>query len=153
MKSTVSAIALAAAACLASVGLATVAGGQTTPATTQPGPAAQRPAPTKAEAEAFVARAERELAEFSVISGRAQWVNATYITEDTDALAAYFGTIGTQMGVRFAGEAAHFLRAPGLDEATRRKLETLRLGLTLPAPTTEGAAAELNRISTDLSSQ
>jgi peptidyl-dipeptidase A len=29
----------------------------------------------------------------------------------------------------------------------------LRSGLTLPAPTTEGAAAELNRISTDLSSQ
>ena len=51
MKSTVSAIALAAAACLASVGLASVAGGQTAPA--QPGTTAQRPAPTKAEAEAF----------------------------------------------------------------------------------------------------
>ena len=152
MKSHVSTIALAVAACLASVGAASLANGQQTPAasTTTPAP---RAAPTKAEAEAFVARAERELAEFSVISGRAQWVNATYITEDTDALAAYFGTIGTQMGVRFAGEAAHYLRAPGLDEVTRRKLNVLRLGLTLPAPTTEGAAAELNRISTDLSSQ
>ena len=149
MRSTVSAIALAAAACLASVGLASVAGGQTPAAQ----PSAPRAAPTKAEAEAFVARAERELQDFSVIAGRAAWVNATYITEDTDALGAYFGTIGTQMGVRFAGEAAHYLRAPGLDAATQRKLNTLRLGLTLPAPTTEGAAAELNRISTDLSSQ
>ena len=140
MKSHVSTIALAVAACLASVGAASLANGQQTPAASATTPA-PRAAPTKAEAEAFVARAERELAEFSVISGRAQWVNATYITEDTDALAAYFGTIGTQMGVRFAGEAAHYLRAPGLDEVTRRKLNVLRLGLTLPAPTTEGAAA------------
>ena len=35
----------------------------------------------------------------------------------------------------------------------RRKLNILRSALTLPAPTTAGAAAELNRISTDLSSQ
>jgi peptidyl-dipeptidase A len=41
-----------------------------------------------------------------VIGGRAQWVNATYITDDTDALAAYFGTIGTEKGVAYAKEAA-----------------------------------------------
>ena len=62
MKSPVSVIALASAACFASVGLASVAGGQTPAA--QPGAAAERAAPTKAEAEAFVARAEREFAEF-----------------------------------------------------------------------------------------
>ena len=115
---------------------------------------AERAGPaTAAEADAFVARAERELAEYSAINNRAQWVNATYITQDTDALAAHFGTIGTEMGVRFANESARYANVPDLSPDTRRKLNILRSGLTLPAPTTAGAAAELNRISTDLQSQ
>jgi peptidyl-dipeptidase A len=121
---------------------------------------AARPAPpeptgpaTAAEADAFVARAERELSQYAVINNRAQWVNATYITEDTDALAAYFGTIGTEMQVRLATEAARYSNVAGLSPDTRRKLSILRNGLILAAPTTDGAAAELNRISTDLGSQ
>jgi peptidyl-dipeptidase A len=109
--------------------------------------------PAAAQADAFVARAERELAEFSIINARAQWVNATYITQDTDALAAHFGTIGTELQVRLAGEAARFQNVPGLSADTRRKLDILRAGLVLPAPTTDGAAAELNRIATELQSQ
>ncbi|HEY0027851.1 MAG TPA: M2 family metallopeptidase [Allosphingosinicella sp.] len=108
--------------------------------------------PTLEDARAFVARAEKELAEFSVLNSRAQWVNATYITDDTDALAAHFGTIGTEMSVRLANEAARFANVPGLDYDTSRKLNTLRSALVLPAPTTPGAAAELNTISTRLSS-
>jgi peptidyl-dipeptidase A len=107
---------------------------------------------TPAAADAFVAQAEKELREFSLISARAQWVNATYITEDTDALAAHFGTIGTEMSVRLAGEAARFQNVPGLSYDTKRKLDFLRQGLVLPAPTTPGAAAELNEISTRLQS-
>src|SRR5690606_39153848 len=119
-----------------------------------PAPAAPANAqPTAAEAEAFVQRAERELAEFSTINARAQWVNATYITDDTNALAAYFGTIGTEMGVRYATEAARYINLPGLSDDTRRKLNLLRNGLVLAAPSTAGAAAELNRISTDLSAR
>ena len=118
-------------------------------------PSRRAPAtPTAAEADAFVARAERELAEFAVINARAQWVNATYITQDTDALAAHFGTIGTEMGgaLRQRGGALPE-RRPASAPTRRRKLNILRSGLTLPAPTTAGAAAELNRISTDLQSQ
>ena len=155
MKSTVSLRAIAAAACL--VGACASTGTETAAAPATPAaPAAEPEAsaqPTAAEADAFVARAERELAEFTVIASRAQWVNATYITQDTDALAAHFGTIGTEMGVRFANEAARYANVPDLSYDTRRKLNILRSGLTLPAPTTAGAAAELNRISTDLSSQ
>ncbi|MEA3029243.1 MAG: peptidyl-dipeptidase [Sphingomonadales bacterium] len=108
---------------------------------------------TAAEADAFIARAERELSQYAVINNRAQWVNSTYITEDTDALAAYFGTIGTEMQVRLATEAARYSNVTGLSPDTRRKLAIMRNGLILAAPTTEGAAAELNRISTDLGSQ
>ena len=114
-------------------------------------PAASGPA-TAAEAEAFVARAEQELADFSVIQARADWINATYITDDTDALAAHFGAIGTEMRVKYATEAARFQNVPGLSADTRRKLDILRGGLVLPAPTTAGAAAELSRLTTGLQS-
>jgi len=155
MKSSVSLFAIALSACLVA-GCATRSGDAVAEASPPPpADASAEPAgePTAAEADAFIARAERELAEFSVISSRAQWVNATYITPDTDALAAHFGTIGTEMQVRLANEAARFQNAPGLSADTRRKLDILRASLTLPAPTTPGAAAELNRIATDLQSQ
>ena len=63
---------------------------------------------TVEDATKFMAGAEKELADFSEYGGRIAWVNATYITPDTDALNAHFGTIGTEMGVRFANEAARF---------------------------------------------
>jgi peptidyl-dipeptidase A len=107
---------------------------------------------TPAGADAFVAAAEKELSEFGILNARAQWVNSTYITEDTDALATHFGTIGTEMSVRLANDAARFQNVVGLSYDTRRKLDTLRGGLVLPAPTRPGAAAELNEISTRLQS-
>jgi peptidyl-dipeptidase A len=157
MKSTVSLIAIAAASLLASG--CTTASADTSAATTArndaPAVMAAAPAaaaPTVAEADAFVARAERELGEFSVLASRAQWVNATYITDDTDALAAHFGTVGTEMQVRLANEAARFTGVQGLSYDTRRKLDMLRSSITLPAPTGAGLAAELNQISTRLQS-
>ena len=107
---------------------------------------------TAAAAQAFLARAEKELADFNVIYARAQWVNATYITEDTDALAAYFGTINTEMQVRLASEAARYQKAPGLSAEARRKLDILRGGIILPAPSAPGTATELNQIATRLNS-
>ena len=79
-------------------------------------------------------------------------MNATYINDDTDALAAYFGTIGTEKGVKYALEAAKYATVPGLDPDTARKLNILRGALVLPAPTTPGAATELNTIATRLQS-
>jgi peptidyl-dipeptidase A len=159
MKSTVSLLALAAATL--AVSACTTAAPDTqqaaapaaaSSAAAEPSPSARRRA-SAADADAFVARAENELAELSTIGQRAAWVNATYITPDTDALAAYFGTLDTELRVRLANEAAQFQDVSGLNRDTRRKLDILRSSLTLPAPTTAGAAAELNRISTDLQSQ
>ena len=111
------------------------------------------PHPLTAEgARQFIADVEKDLFDFSVISGRAQWVNATYINDDTDALAAYFGTIGTEKGVKYAKDAAQYSQVPGLDPDTARKLNILRGALVLAAPSTQGAAAELNEISTRLQS-
>lgn len=120
-----------------------------TPSTTAA--AGQYPA-TPEGARAFIASVEKDLFDLSVIGGRAAWVNATYINDDTDALAAYFGTIGTEKGVKYATEAARFAQVQGLDFDTARKLNILRGALVLAAPTSEGAAAELNTITTRLQS-
>ena len=54
---------------------------------------------------------------------------ATYINDDTDALAAYFGTIGTEKGVKYATRGgANMPQVPGLDSDTARKLNILRGG-------------------------
>jgi peptidyl-dipeptidase A len=108
--------------------------------------------PTAAEADAFVAQVEKEYADFNLYGSQVAWVNATYITDDTDALSARVGTQGTEMGVRFAKRAALFAKAPGLSYDTKRKLDYLRAGLVLPAPSTDGAANELNVIATRLNS-
>ena len=110
------------------------------------------PPPTAAEADAFVAAAEKELDAKSVDAARIAWVNATYITDDTDALAARSGAEMTELGVRQALGAARFKDTPGLSAVTRRKLDLMRNGLTLPAPTRPGAADELSTLSTRMSS-
>ncbi len=114
--------------------------------------AATAHAQTVAEADTFVANAEKALGDFSLYAARVQWVKATYITDDTDALAAKAGAEGTEMSVKYAIEAAKYAALPGLSYDTKRKLDILRGGLTLPAPTTDGAAKELNDIATRLDS-
>jgi peptidyl-dipeptidase A len=153
------------AASVSLVAMALAGCAATPPAETAATSPAAAPAATPAEAStaaafpltpdgarAFVAQVEKDLFELSIISGRAAWVNSTYITDDTDALAAYFGTIATEKGVKYAGEAAQYARVPGLDFDTARKLNILRGALVLPAPTTPGAANELNTIATRLQS-
>ncbi|MBS0504701.1 MAG: M2 family metallopeptidase [Proteobacteria bacterium] len=109
-------------------------------------------APKAADADAFVAKAEKDLSDFSNDAQRVAWINNTYITDDTDALSAKYGTIGTEMSVKLAKEAAGYQKVPSLSFDTKRKLDFLRGGLVLPAPTTPGAATELNEIATRLNS-
>ncbi|MEO7504762.1 MAG: M2 family metallopeptidase [Sphingomicrobium sp.] len=144
----------------ASVSLAALALASCAPATQMAGPAPLAPAAaatgdyplTPDGARAFVAAAEKDLLDYGTISQQAAWVNATYINDDTDALNAYFGTIGTEKGVKYATQAARYATIPGLDFDTARKLNLLRGALVMAAPTTPGAAAELNTISTRLAS-
>src|SRR3546814_18832471 len=142
MKATVSAFAVAVA--LLAAGTTAIAQDQGDQQS-KPASIAQA-APTAADAEAFVKQAEKELFDFSILNSRAQWVNSTYITDDTDTLAAHFGTIGPAMPVRFANEAEKYQKVPGLRYDTKRKLDILRSGLILPAPTTPAAPHAPNKI-------
>lgn len=141
---------LALAAILATPMLAGTAAAQTKKAA--PAKAAAPAALTPADADAFVAKAEDEFYKFNLMANKVAWVNATYITDDTDALNADYGARGTEMAVRYALDAAKYSKIEGLSPDTRRKLDILRSAITLPAPTREGAAAALADISTRMAS-
>lgn len=115
------------------------------------GQPAEGPA-TAADADKFVAEAEKTLADASIEENQVGWVNATYITEDTDALAAANSAKMTLLRVKFAGEAAKYQKVAGLSPDTARKLNMLRNALTIPAPSTPGAADTLAKITTKLQS-
>src|SRR4051812_34232802 len=115
--------------------------------------AAQSAAGAPTNAAAFVAQAEKELTAHSLLASRVEWINLTYITEDTDALAAEFGARGTELSVRLAKGAAKFDGVKGLPFDVRRKLDFLKERIVLPAPEKAGAAEELNVIATRLQSQ
>jgi len=134
--------ALAALAASLSFGIAAPAFAEDAPAYPQ----------TAQGAAQFIAAAEKDLFDFSVDNARVNWVNYTYLTDDTDALAAQSNGLLTEKQVAYAVEAAKFSKLPGLDADVSRKLGILRQGIVLPAPTTPGAAAQLSEISTRLAS-
>jgi peptidyl-dipeptidase A len=145
---------LAACAVAALAGCATAAATPSAPvAEAVPPPVAAAPAePTAADAAAFVADAEARLEKMSEYVGRISWVRNTYITYDTMALEAQANAEFTEMGVKLAKESARFNDTPGVDPVVRRKLNLLKLGLTLPAPDRPGAAEELAQIGTRMDS-
>ncbi len=98
-------------------------------------------APTAEEAQAYVEAAERELAERSEREARIAWVYNTYINYDTEWLLQRSDAEGTEARVRLASGAGRFANTE-LPADTRRKVDLLRLSLTLPAPQTEGAASQ-----------
>ena len=108
-------------------------------------------APTAAEATAFVADAEKQLAEASEYAGRVAWVRATNITYDTMWLEAKANAEYTELSVKLANEAARFNDVE-VPFDVRRKLNILTQGIVLPAPNKPGAATELAEITTRLDS-
>jgi peptidyl-dipeptidase A len=142
-------------AALAAATLAMPAAAETAAPGTAPAAAkADLPFPLNAEgASQFVAAAEKDLFDYTVEASQVNWVNNTYITEDTDAMAARINAVGTEKSVKYALLAARYAAIPGLDADVARKLNIMRNGLVLPAPTTPGAATELNEIATRLNSQ
>ena len=81
----------------------------------------------------FVAAAEKDLFDFTTEASRIQWVNATYITDDTDALAAAYGAEFTEKQVHYALEAAKYARVSGLDPVVSRKLDWMAASMVIPS--------------------
>ena len=104
-------------------------------------------------AAAFVAVAEKDLFDHSVEAARIDWINNTYITHDTNALAAKIGAVGTEKTVRYALEAAKYAEVEGLARDVARKLDIMRTSVNLPAPTTPGSAERAAELVVSLGAQ
>ncbi|MFZ5610525.1 MAG: M2 family metallopeptidase [Pseudomonadota bacterium] len=108
-------------------------------------------APTLAEAQGFMKDAESQLYAMSEYAARVAWVNANFITEDTDWLASRSGAEFTELAVKLANETKKY-QDLDLPPDLARKMAMLKAGITLPAPDTPGAAQELSDIATRLQS-
>jgi peptidyl-dipeptidase A len=102
-----------------------------------------------ADATAFMARAEQELSDMSDEASLVFWAQATNITDETNAAAAEVGAKATKLAVSLANESKQF-DIDTLPPELARKMQRLRSGITIPAPSTPGAADELSKITTDL---
>jgi len=97
----------------------------------------------------FLTRVEQELVTLNIDSSRAEWIYANFITEDTAKLSASASQKSTEAGVRFAMEAAKFDQV-NVSAEQRRKLNTLKQSLVMPAPQDSKKAAELAKIGSEL---
>ncbi len=110
------------------------------------------PAVTVEEAESFVARSEQQLAELGQYAERVAWVQANFITYDTEMLSAMASENLTAAQVSIAAEAARYSNLAGLDEVTARKLDILRNSIVIPAPSDAAKNAEQAEIGAKLDS-
>ena len=106
---------------------------------------------TVEEAEAFVEQAEARLSTLWVTEGRAAWVQANFITDDTTAIAADAQTEVLGLTMELAAGAARFDGAE-LPDDLRRKLLLLKTSITLAAPADPELQAELSNITTSMAS-
>jgi peptidyl-dipeptidase A len=105
--------------------------------------------PTVAEAQRFITRAEKELADLSIKVNRADWVANNFITDDTEELTAEAQeayAVATQK-LALAARRYDKVRLPA---DVRRKFTLLRLSLAAPPPGNPTEASELTRISVGL---
>jgi peptidyl-dipeptidase A len=140
-----------AAAILAAAGLLLAYAG---PASAAQKAAATRKAskPTVEEARQFLDDAQKRLLDLTIEAGRASWVQETFITYDTETLAAARNEVLTGVAVELAKQATRF---DGLQLPTdlRRQMELLKRGLVLPAPSDPRLNAELSRLAASLDAQ
>lgn len=106
---------------------------------------------TAQDAEKFLADVEKETIALNLEGARAAWINANFITDDTDSLAAEANQKSTEAGVRFAMEAAKFDDVK-VSADQRRKLNILKQSLVMPAPQDPAKSAELAQIGSELNS-
>src|SRR3954468_23269100 len=110
-----------------------------------------RPAPDAAEAKAFLDNASATTLRLGIQQGQAGWVQQTFITDDTEAIAARANQAANEAGARFAKQAVQYdkVQVPA-DE--RRQLNLLKVALVLATPSDAKESDELSKIMARLES-
>src|SRR4051812_5896554 len=101
--------------------------------------------PTVEQARTFLEGAESKLLALGVEAGHAEWVKSTYITDDSEALAAKADERVINAAVDLVKQSKQFdgLQLP---EDLARKMKLLRLSLTVATPADPKESEELTRI-------
>ncbi len=107
------------------------------------------PKATPEEARRFINEAEQKLLLLGVDSARADWIKSTYITDDSEAIAAKLDEKAIAATVEYAKQATRF-DGLKLDAVTARKLKLLKLSLTIATPSDPKESEELTRIVTGM---
>jgi peptidyl-dipeptidase A len=132
--------------------IAPPAGAATPPAAA---PAAKAPAPSKAaaptleEARRFLEAANARLLDLNNRQQRAEWVQSTFITDDTERMAAEARETVIAAVTELAQGARRFDRLT-LPPDLARQMKLIKLSLTLPAPADPALRSELTQIASTL---
>jgi peptidyl-dipeptidase A len=105
--------------------------------------------PTVADAKSFLDKAEAQLLALSVNASRGDWIKSTYITDDTEAVAAKLDQAQIDATVKLAKEAVQFDRI-ALSPIEQRKIKLLKNSLTLATPSDPAESAEVTRLAASL---
>ncbi|MEC8232573.1 MAG: M2 family metallopeptidase [Pseudomonadota bacterium] len=108
------------------------------------------PSLSAADAKAFLAQAQSDIEKMQVPAAHAEWSYATNINYDTAAVSAYFNEVLSTKVATLAKEAAKFNNVD-VDADTRRQLDLLKNGLTMPPPSDPQKAERLAKIGSELS--
>jgi peptidyl-dipeptidase A len=100
---------------------------------------------TTDDARKFMDHVEAVLLDEAVTSSRADWVKATYITDDTELLSAAADQKAIGATVDFVKQSEQFAGLPMPDELAR-KFKLLKLSLAVATPSEPAEATELTRI-------
>lgn len=102
---------------------------------------------TRSDLARFLSAAETRLNDLAIKSNRAAWVHETYITDDTEQIAAAANEQALAALSELAAEAKKF---EGLEMSPeeQRKLMLLKLSVSAPAPSDPRERAELAQLGT-----
>ena len=146
---------------LAAAALALIPAGCTSTMTAAPEPAPvpvqettpppPPPGPTVQDAIAFVNMAEERILELRILTNHASWVQQNFITYDTQIIAANATEEALGAGAELAKQATRYdgLEVPAV---VRRKLELLKNGLTVAAPSDPEKTEKLSKITVAMDS-
>lgn len=149
LSSAVSVLALSLVACNGSTEAPTESVTKMVEAATPVSP--ENAAPTIQEAKEFLEQSATDIETLNEYAARVYWVNANFITADTDWLASKIGEEGALLATRLANQAKRF-NDLALPADMRRKMDGLKRGSEFPAPDRDGAAKQLSTIMTSLNS-
>ena len=104
-----------------------------------------------ADAEDFLVQAQAEFLQKAIKAERAAWVKENFITADTEKIAAEAEKEWVASTMKLAKQATRYDEAE-VDESTRRKLDLLKVSLTMPAPSDDSLRSELAELGAALGS-